>query len=654
METETTPNIPTESHGHGMNGTDKGRAAIKTQFLTTKEKFHELLDSGGKGPNDDKASDDAVPKETAEDSLEEPQEKKLKVDPDEQERTDKQDSKRMRGQNKSRPHMKPTSYDNRRLCPSIIQERETKCVYGDKCKFIHDVAEYMALKPADVGEHCYLYDTFGKCHYGLSCRFARAHISADLKNMANEERAKAMEGRTPVRNSLDKDLQWRLRKKVVPFTASDAYMKIIFKGGHKAGECWKKAATAENVDNCCSAVVHSQCSEGENPQTSDNQGTEVSQENLALVKTIGPLTDADVIKLRQCEKKQVDFKDKLYLAPLTTCGNLPFRRICKRFGADITCGEMAMCTNLLQGQSSEWALLKRHESEDLFGVQVEGCFPDTMTRCAELLNNKIDVDFVDINSGCPIDLVYKKGGGCGLMTRTNKFEQIIRGMNSVLDVPLTVKIRTGVQEKANIAHKLIPEMKKWGVSMITLHGRSREQRYTKSADWDYINTCSQLASPIPLFGNGDILSYYDAMKARETEVSGIMLARGALIKPWVFTEIKERRDWDISSSERLDVLRDFTHYGLEHWGSDTQGLEKTRNFLLEWLSFMCRYIPVGMLERVPQRINERPPYYMGRDYLESLMASQHVGDWIKISEMLLGPVPKNFNFLPKHKANAYK
>uniref|UniRef100_A0A8C7H6W2 tRNA-dihydrouridine(47) synthase [NAD(P)(+)] n=1 Tax=Oncorhynchus kisutch TaxID=8019 RepID=A0A8C7H6W2_ONCKI len=609
-----------EGSGEGLYG---GVAFSFFRFLTTKEKFHELLDSGGKGPNDDKASDDAAPKETAEDSLEEPQEKKFKVDPDEQERRKKQNSKRIRGQNKSRPHMKPTSYDNRRLCPSIIQERETKCVYGDKCKFIHDVAEYMALKPADVGEHCYLYDTFGKCHYGLSCRFARAHISADLKNLANEERVKAMEGRTPVRNSLDKDLQWRLRKKVVPFTASDAYMKTVFKGGHKAGEGWKKAATAENgkARRVCHFV-------------------EVSQENLALVKTIGPLTDADVIKLRQCEKKQ--------------CGNLPFRRICKRFGADITCGEMAMCTNLLQGQSSEWALLKRHESEDLFGVQVEGCFPDTMTRCAELLNNKIDVDFVDINSGCPIDLVYKKGGGCGLMTRTNKFEQIIRGMNSVLDVPLTVKIRTGVQEKANIAHKLIPEMKKWGVSMITLHGRSREQRYTKSADWDYINTCSQLASPIPLFGNGDILSYYDAMKARETEVSGIMLARGALIKPWVFTEIKERRDWDISSSERLDVLRDFTHYGLEHWGSDTQGLEKTRNFLLEWLSFMCRYIPVGLLEQVPQRINERPPYYMGRDYLESLMASQHVGDWIKISEMLLGPVPKNFNFLPKHKANAYK
>ncbi|CAM2109319.1 unnamed protein product [Caretta caretta] len=315
---------------------------------------------------------------------------------------------------------------------------------------------------------------------------------------------------------------------------------------------------------------------------------------------------------------------------------------------------MAVCTNLLQGQSSEWALLKRHYTEDLFGVQLEGAFPDTMTRCAELLNQTIEMDFVDINVGCPIDLVYKKGGGCALMNRSNKFEQIVRGMNSVLDVPLTVKIRTGVQEKVNLAHKVIPNIRKWGASMVTLHGRSREQRYTKVADWEYIAECAKLASPMPLVGNGDILSYEDANRAMQTGVSGIMIARGALIKPWIFTEAKEQRHWDISSNERLDILKDFTNYGLEHWGSDTQGVEKTRKFMLEWLSFLCRYIPAGLLEYLPQKINERPPYYMGRDYLETLMASQNVDDWIKISEMLLGPVPANFTFLPKHKANSYR
>lgn len=628
-------------------GTDvavKGEASLKTEFLTNKEKFHEFIDSKWQGPKGEKVSENETVEESKETSVEEPETKKLKLDPEERNKTGKQDGKRLRGQNKSRPHVKPTTYDEKRLCLSVIKDNKV-CPFGDKCYFHHDVAAYMADKPADIGESCYLYDTFGKCAYGLSCRFAKAHTTPDFKTMEKADLVKAYEGRTVVKNSLSKDLQNCLRKRAVDFKKSAEYLKTLSNNKDKREQQGNGQAHAAEV--CPDPTGEAKC-------VSTEAETQASLEKPASVKTVGPLTDTDVIKLRACEKKQVDFQDKLYLAPLTTCGNLPFRRVCKRLGADITCGEMAMCTNLLQGQQSEWALLKRHESEDLFGVQVEGCFPDTMTRCAELINNNTDVDFVDINSGCPIDLVYKKGGGCGLMTRTRKFEQIIKGMNYVLDVPLTVKIRTGVQEKSNIAHKLIPEMKNWGVSMITLHGRSREQRYTKLADWDYISTCSKLASPVPLFGNGDILSYEDAMKARETGVSGIMIARGALIKPWIFTEIKESRHWDISSSERLDILRDFSNYGLEHWGSDTRGVEKTRTFLLEWLSFMCRYIPVGLLERVPQKINERPPYYMGRNYLESLMASQNVGDWVRISEMLLGPVPKNFNFLPKHKANAYK
>uniref|UniRef100_A0A8C4F566 tRNA-dihydrouridine(47) synthase [NAD(P)(+)] n=1 Tax=Dicentrarchus labrax TaxID=13489 RepID=A0A8C4F566_DICLA len=584
-----------------------------------------------RGPKGDKASENDKVEETKVAPPVEPDTKKLKLDSEESNKSGKPDGKRIRGQNKSRPHTKPTTYDEKRLCLSVLQDNR-ECPFGDKCHFHHDIAEYMATKPADIRESCYLHDTFGKCAFGLTCRFAKAHTTPDFKTMENAELIKACEGKTPVKNSLSKDLQNRLRKRSVSFKKSAEYLKTLSDNRDKREERGNGEMTKDVLKSI----------------------KVLNRYKQPPVKTIGPLTDVDVIKLRPCEKKQVDFQDKLYLAPLTTCGNLPFRRVCKRFGADITCGEMAMCTNLLQGQQSEWALLKRHESEDVFGVQVEGCFPDTMTRCAELINNNTDVDFVDINSGCPIDLVYKKGGGCGLMTRTRKFEQIIKGMNYVLDVPLTVKIRTGVQEKSNIAHKLIPEMKKWGVSMITLHGRSREQRYTKLADWDYITTCSKLASPVPLFGNGDILSYEDAMKARETGVSGIMIARGALIKPWIFTEIKESRHWDISSNERLDILRDFTNFGLEHWGSDTRGVEKIRTFMLEWLSFMCRYIPVGLLERVPQKINERPPYYMGRNYLESLMASQHVGDWVRISEMLLGPVPTNFNFLPKHKANAYK
>ncbi|XP_024093873.2 tRNA-dihydrouridine(47) synthase [NAD(P)(+)]-like isoform X1 [Pongo abelii] len=652
---EGTAEAPLENGGGGDSGAgalERGVAPIKRQYLTTKEQFHQFLEAKGQ----EKPCRETEVGDPAGNDLAEPEAKRIRLEdgqtadgqteegaePGEQPQT----QKRARGQNKGRPHVKPTHYDKNRLCPSLIQESAAKCFFGDRCRFLHDVGRYLETKPADLGPRCVLFETFGRCPYGVTCRFAGAHLGPEGQNLVQEELAARGAQPPSIRNGLDKALQQQLRKREVRFERAEQALRRFSQGqppGPTPAAAVPEGTAAEGAprqDNCGAQQVPA--------------GPGTSTPPSSPVRTCGPLTDEDVVRLRPCEKKRLDIRGKLYLAPLTTCGNLPFRRICKRFGADVTCGEMAVCTNLLQGQMSEWALLKRHQCEDIFGVQLEGAFPDTMTKCAELLSRTVEVDFVDINVGCPIDLVYKKGGGCALMNRSTKFQQIVRGMNQVLDVPLTVKIRTGVQERVNLAHRLLPELRDWGVALVTLHGRSREQRYTKLADWQYIEECVQAASPMPLFGNGDILSFEDANRAMQTGVAGIMIARGALLKPWLFTEIKEQRHWDISSSERLDILRDFTNYGLEHWGSDTQGVEKTRRFLLEWLSFLCRYVPVGLLERLPQRINERPPYYLGRDYLETLMASQKAADWIRISEMLLGPVPPNFAFLPKHKANAYK
>ncbi|KAL2490609.1 tRNA-dihydrouridine(47) synthase [NAD(P)(+)]-like [Abeliophyllum distichum] len=406
-----------------------------------------------------------------------------------------------------------------------------------------------------------------------------------------------------------------------------------------------------SVDDMYSVEVHN------DPIVDMKEEDKSCVQNEPTTVTEHTLADTDnSLKLNPREKKLIDFRDKLYLAPLTTVGNLPFRRVCKVLGADVTCGEMAMCTNLLQGQASEWALLRRHSSEDLFGVQICGAYPDTVARTVELIDKHCTVDFVDINMGCPIDVVVNKGAGSALLTKPMRMKSVIEASSRAVDTPVTIKVRTGYFEGKNRIDSLIEDFGNWGATAVTIHGRTRQQRYSKLADWEYIYKCARVAPHnLQVFGNGDVLSYLDwnNHKSNCPELSSIMIARGALIKPWIFTEIKEQRHWDISSGERLNILKDYVRFGLEHWGSDTRGIETTRHFLLEWLSYTCRYIPVGLLDVIPQRINWRPPSYIGRDDLETLMASDSAADWIRISEMLLGKVPLGFMFSPKHKSNAY-
>merc|ERR1719491_233599 len=225
-------------------------------------------------------------------------------------------------------------------------------------------------------------------------------------------------------------------------------------------------------------------------------------------------------------------------------------------------------------------------------------------------------------------------------------------------VPITCKMRKGFYHSQCNAKELIDALCHDGVSAIGVHGRSRQQRYRRPADWQYISECVQSAKGrVPIISNGDVFKFEDWYSALEkTQCSTVMIGRGALIKPWLFEEIREKRTRDIASSERMAMLKRFVNYGLERWGSDQRGVDNTRRFLLEWLSFLCRYIPVGVLERTAS-IHESAPhgmYYVGRNDLETLMASRNVEDWVRITEMLLGPVgDSEFVFVPKHRASAY-
>lgn len=506
------------------------------------------------------------------------------------------------GMNKNRPVFRESI--DEKLCRSVISGSDEKCSRVN-CKFQHDLTAFFEKKPPDIADKCYIYSTKGFCPYGVTCRFATTHLDENLKNIQSNEQ----DNSTAERFDKFYELQAKLRKKTYDFS--------------KASEILKDVET----------LMHKE-------------------------KLLGSASDDETIKTRPAEKKKIDFRNKLVLSPLTTVGNLPFRRICKEYGADITCGEMSCAFPLLNGSQSEFALVRRHVSEDIFGVQLCGNNAKIITQAAQILTENYEVDYIDLNIGCPIDLIYNQGGGSALIRRPNVLETIVRSCSALLqDKPFTVKTRTGIYANKSVAHELIPKIEQWGAAAVTIHGRSREQRYTKNADWNYIEKCAASVKEMPVIGNGDILSLDDYQHAREVapHLSSVMIGRGALIKPWLFKEIKEGKSIDISCKERFEMLQKYVNYGLEHWGSDTKGIETVRRFLLEWQSFLYRYVPYGILANPPQKIQQRPENdsYLGRDDLETLMTSNKSSDWIKISEMFLGKVPEGFSFMPKHKANAY-
>lgn len=142
----------------------------------------------------------------------------------------------------------------------------------------------------------------------------------------------------------------------------------------------------------------------------NNMETDADKSANDSNQRLGYSSDCDVIKERVEERRpKVDFRNKLVLSPLTTVGNLPFRRICKEYGADITCGEMACVLPLLNGNAPEWALARRHKSEDIFGIQLCGNSPDLITYAAQMMRETCDIDYIDLNIGCPIDLIYSQG-----------------------------------------------------------------------------------------------------------------------------------------------------------------------------------------------------------------------------------------------------
>ncbi|GMG19213.1 unnamed protein product [[Candida] boidinii] len=310
------------------------------------------------------------------------------------------------------------------------------------------------------------------------------------------------------------------------------------------------------------------------------------------------------------EKKPLNLKNAKIVSPLTTVGNLPYRRLMKTLGADITYSEMAFALPLIQGSNSEWALPKAHESEyPGFGVQIATSKNFQACKAAEAIAKlTTHVSELNLNCGCPIDLLYRQGQGSALLEQPNRMVRLLKGMNYCSgDIPVTVKLRMGSKDNNPVADVIVKKLLKEGdVAAITLHGRSRQQRYTREADWDYVSKIGSIVQeynadqvedkdardkrPVYLIGNGDCFTHEDWYRAvNNPNIDSVMIARGALIKPWIFEEIEAQQYIDKSATERLSILEKYSKFAITHWGSDEYGVNSARRFLCEFMSFTHRF-----------------------------------------------------------------
>ena len=256
----------------------------------------------------------------------------------------------------------------------------------------------------------------------------------------------------------------------------------------------------------------------------------------------------------------LNFRNGLFLAPLAGVTDHPFRRLCVRCGAEYVTTEMISAKAIRYGDLKTWRLGRIYDDERPAAVQLFGSEPEIMAYAASECERRLSPASVDINMGCPMPKIYNNGDGSALMKSPALCGELVAAVKSAVSVPVTVKIRAGIDAEHINAVDVALECEKNGADCVYVHGRTREQLYSGSSDPTVI-AAVKAALKLPVVANGDVTDAASATALLEkTGADGVMVARGAMGNPWIFSEIAaalEHRPYTPpTADERLSLIKE--------------------------------------------------------------------------------------------------
>lgn len=253
-------------------------------------------------------------------------------------------------------------------------------------------------------------------------------------------------------------------------------------------------------------------------------------------------TDTPTLKLPPLQLGKLTIETPVVLAPMAGVTNRAFRRLCREYGGGLYVTEMVTARALVERNPESMRIISHDPDEEIRSIQIYGVDPATVRAAVRLVVEEDRADHIDLNFGCPVPKVTRKGGGSALPWKTDLFTGIVAAATEEAakgDVPLTVKVRTGIDKEHLTYIDSAKIARDHGAAAVTLHARTAGEYYSGHSDWSAITTLREAVDDIPILGNGDIFSAEDAIEmVEQTGAAGVMIGRGCQGRPWIFGDLQ--------------------------------------------------------------------------------------------------------------------